>query len=800
MTASSDKRSFRISVTDLAEFCCRRGDLNLGLERTPSAQDGQRGQRLLQADKPAHYQKEISVSGEFGNENFQCILSGRIDGLLPQLKPILSAPQPDKTTGTNTTGSDLESSPPSLTLIEEIKTTYCTQAELPASQQAVHLAQLQLYGALYLQQHPDEPALELQLNYCNLDDESRFGFQSIATRAELENFFSDCIRQYSHWLDLHCQHLNRRNAFLQELAFPFRAFRPGQRALSVQVYRDLRDHTPALYQAATGLGKTAGILYPALKLLGENRFRQIIYVTAKTSGQRSVQQALQQIAQSEHNTHTPLRILFLVARERQCFCDNATTTPCNWQTGFFDRLTAARLHFQQQSHWTSDDLLQLAQQFCLCPHALSRHLLPWVDLVVCDFNYVFDPNARLHDYLDTNEKNIALLVDEAHNLPERARDMFSAQLQQSPLQAAAKQMKKGAPKKRLKQLLQFFPAENSAPTAQNDLPETLATTVTLLAEEWLDWFAQQQWLVFPDDLFETLMTCVRFAKRTQHWQPEDRLITRSDPVPSLEIFCTDPAPRIGNISRQFHGRAFFSGSLLPLEFFAGALNDEPFPSQLNLPSPFPPQHQCTLVVPINTRFDARAHSIAPIAELITTVWNAKPGRYLVSFPSYPYLQDVLHHLQQHHAYLPLLAQTSGTQSNDRFLETLQQSEYLALVIAGGSFAEGLDLQDNKLHGVIIVGTCMPPPSLQRELIREQADAQQHNGFDFAYRFPGINRVIQTAGRVIRSETDRGLVILADDRFTRADTRRQLPAHWQPRIINHLKDLPGPLQEFWSAPV
>lgn len=792
MAAANDKRSFRISATDLAEFCCRRGDLNLGLERTPSAQDGQRGQRLLQSGKPAHYQKEVSVSCEFGSEHFQCILSGRIDGLLPLLAPILDTQ--------NTAEKNHTDAPPALTQIEEIKTTYCTQAKLPASQQAVHLAQLKLYGALYLQQHPDESALELQLNYCNLEDESRFGFHSISTRAELENFFTDCIHKYSDWLNLHCQHLNRRDEFLHTLAFPFRQFRPGQRALSVQVYRDLRDQTPALYQAATGLGKTAGILYPAFKLLGENRFRQIFYVTAKTSGQRSVLQALQQIAQAEHNTRMPLRLLFLVARERQCFCDGATTTPCDWQTGFHDRLTAARLHFQQQSHWSSDDLLQLAQQFRLCPHALSRHLLPWVDLVVCDFNYVFDPNARLHDYLDANEKHIALLVDEAHNLPERARDMFSAQLQQSQLQSAAKQMKKGAPKKHLKQLLQFFPTANATPTAQPQLPEALATTVTLLAEEWLDWFAQQQWLVFPDEMFETLMACVRFARRAQQWQAEDRLITRSDPVPTLEIFCTDPAPRTGNISRQFHSSAFFSGSLLPLEYFARALSDEPFASQLNLPSPFPPQHQCTLIVPINTRFDARAHSVAPIAELITTVWNTRPGRYLVSFPSYPYLQDVLHYLQQHHADLPLLAQTSGTQGNDIFLETLQQSEYLALVIAGGSFAEGLDLQDNKLHGVIIVGTCMPPPSLQRELIREQADAHRHNGFDFAYRYPGLNRVIQTAGRVIRSETDRGLVILADDRFSRADTRRLLPGHWQPRVIAHLKDLPGPLQEFWSAPV
>lgn len=806
-------RQFRISVTELAEFCCRRGDLNLGLERTPSAQDGQRGQRSVQANRPPAYQREISVNATFGDNVFQCTLAGRIDGLLEQttLLEKNSSLEQSRLLDTSPESKRDHSEPTenpaatSHTLLEEIKTTYCSVNDLPPAQKAVHRAQLQLYGALYLQQHSDD-TLTLQLTYFKLDDESQFDFQETASRADLETFYADCIARYSHWLHLQCEHLDRRDAFLQTLPFPFREFRPGQRALSVQAYRDLRDGTPALYQAATGLGKTAGILYPALKLLGENRVRQIFYLTAKTSGQRSLTQALQQIAQSTQpaTASPPLRVLFLGARERQCFCGGATVEPCNWQQGYYDRLPDALLAFQQQALWHSDDLLQLARRFNLCPHQLSRHLLPWVDLVIADFNYVFDPHARLQEYLDTHAKNSALLVDEAHNLPERARDMFSAQLQKPQLQAAAKQIKHAPLKRRFRQLLQQFPASGTPQQAQEQLPETLVNAVTQLAQEWLDWHAQQQWLVFPAELFETMMACVRFARRAQQWQPEDRLISGGDDITAnsnaIEIFCTDPAPRLRVLSHAFSGCVFFSGSLLPLAFFAGALSDEPFSSQLNLPSPFPPRHQCTLVVPINTRFDARAHSIAPIAELITTAWQAKPGRYLVSFPSYPYLQDVLQYLQQQHPALPLLAQTSGTQQADTFLQQLAQDRFLALVIAGGSFAEGLDLQDNKLHGVIVIGTCMPPPSLQRELIRQQADTRQHNGFDFAYRFPGLNRVIQSAGRVIRSETDRGVVILADDRFTRADTRPQLPSHWQLQRVTRIKDLAKPLQEFWSAPV
>lgn len=802
-------RAFRISVTELAEFCCRRGDLNLGLERTPSAQDGQRGQRTVQANRAPAYQREISVNASFGDDFFQCTLAGRIDGLMEQSSLLEKSslldtdPVPKRVSPLPTETPAATSHTLRHTLLEEIKTTYCSATDLPSAQKAVHWAQLQLYGALYLQQHTDE-FLDLQLTYFKLDDESQFDFQETASRTDLETFYADCIARYSHWLRLQCEHLDQRDAFLQTLPFPFHHFRPGQRALSVQAYRDLRDGTPALYQAATGLGKTAGILYPALKLLGENRVRQIFYLTAKTSGQRSLTQALQQIAQSTQpaTASPPLRVLFLGAHERQCFCGGTTVDPCNWQLGYYDRLPDALLAFQQQPLWHGDDLLQLARRFNLCPHQLSRHLLPWVDLVIADFNYVFDPYARLQEHLDTHAKNSALLVDEAHNLPERARDMFSAELQKPQLQAAAKQIKHAPLKRRFRQLLQQFPASGTPQQALDQLPETLVNAVTLLAEEWLDWHAQQQWLVFPAELFDAMMTCVRFARRAQQWQPEDRLINGGDDgnANAIEIFCTDPAPRLRVLSHAFSGCVFFSGSLLPLEFFAGALSDEPFSSQLNLPSPFPSQNQRTLLVPINTRFDARAHSIAPIAELITTLWQAKPGRYLVSFPSYPYLQEVLQHLQQQYPELPLLAQTSGTQQAESFLQQLTQDQFLALVIAGGSFAEGLDLQDNKLHGVIVIGTCMPPPSLQRELIRQQADTRQHNGFDFAYRYPGLNRVIQSAGRVIRSETDRGVVILADDRFTRADTRPQLPSHWQLQRVTRIKDLAKPLQEFWSAPV
>ncbi len=764
----SERPVFRISVSDLADFCCRRGDLNLGLQRSPSAQEGQQGQRTVQKSKTAGYVKEVVVTAEWQQTLFTCLLGGRIDGVLAGDIPLL----------------------------EEIKTTYCSQQELPDAQRAVHWAQLMLYGALYLQTDPAEQ-LHLQLCYLKLDDDSVFTFDKLVTADELQDFYQSCRQDYEQWLHWQCEHWQRRDTFLQGLNFPYSEFRQGQRTLSVQAYRDLRDGQRGLYQAATGLGKTLGILFPALKLLAEQRYRQIWYVTAKTSGQRSVLQALDQL---DHRNDRPVRVLILSARERVCFCNPGPATICEGQKNFFDKWQSIRNDVQQQSHWNPDQLSALARQHNLCPHQLSLQLVPWADLIIADYNYVFDPAVRLSDYLDQHARHIALLVDEAHNLPDRARDMFSISLEQKALVAAAKTTADRTVKKQLKKVQHYFPAADTPAQAFAEPPADIMPALATLTEHWLEWFARQQWLVFPEQLFETLMTCARFAQRLQRWQPEDRWLCYPDhDTQTLAIFCTDPAPQLDVLTARFHAVLYFSGSLQPLEFFARALSQQPFTQMLELPSPFPHSHLLTLVIPVNTRYDARTRSIPTVADMISAVWQARPGRYLVSFPSYQYLQSVREYLQVQHPHLPLLVQgTSMADTTETFVQHLMETPTLALVIAGGRYAEGLDLPDNLLQGVIVVGTCMPPPSLQRELIQAHFQNAGCDGFDFAFRFPGLNRVIQSAGRVIRRETDRGMLILMDDRFTRQELRQHFPAHWQPQRINRPQDLAAPLLAFWQA--
>ncbi|MDY6920749.1 MAG: helicase C-terminal domain-containing protein [Pseudomonadota bacterium] len=752
--------TFRVSVQALARFCCQRGDLNPATERSPTAREGQAGHQRLQAQRPPHYQREQAISLEFQGQLCRWTLAGRMDGLAQTAEE---------------------------TLVEEIKTTYCSAATLPPEQQTVHRAQARLYAAM-LCQHQDLARVRVQLTYLKLDDDTTFAFDETESRDSLLALLEDCRQQYTRWLDAHCRHLQRRNPALERAGFPFASYRPGQRSLSVALYRALRDGHSGLYHAPTGLGKTLATLFPALKHLGAGTVRQIWYLTAKNSGHNSVRQALSRL-----NEGLPLRLLYLQARERQCAgCSPDPATPCPARQQYFDRLPAAREAFQLHHRFHEAELAALARKYRLCPHQLSRDLLPWVDLVVADYNYVFDPYSRLVDS-SGHPRQIAVLLDEAHNLPERAREMFSEDLALARLTTLRRRVTDAPLKRRLGRLQRTLRAIISEPPAH--LTEATVEQLGLTAQAVLDWFSGETWLLFPEELFEAIMGLWRFAQKAHQATTEDALITWEAP-PRIELFCTDPAPHLDRVRAELHSCHYFSGSLLPSEFFQRSISRSPLPTQLVLPSPFPPRHQCTLVAPINTRYGQREQSVPRITGLLQALWRLRPGRYLMAAPSYHYLNAIVAPLVAA-AELPLLLQpqTRDAAQRQAFLQALAQPAYLAGVIAGGLFAEGIDLEQVKLDGVIIIGTCQPPPSPQRALIHQHYDSDGQRGFDFAYRYPGLNKVIQTAGRLIRSEQDRGLVLLVDDRFCHSGHQALLPAHWQPQIVQNSQDLARCLKAF-----
>lgn len=763
------RRHFRLSITGLAHFCCRWGDLAYGQERTPTAQQGMEGHQRLQAQRPLLYQREVSIKTSVEARHCSWVLAGRLDGL-----------QPDYQQQNNT-------------LLEEIKTTYYTDATLPRPQYDVHLAQARLYGALLCQQQ-NLNTLTLRLTYLNLEDNTTFQREQDVSATELTGFLQDCLQQYSDWLDQYCQYLDQRDQSLQTEPFPFADYRSGQRALSITVYRNIRDQQNGIYHAPTGLGKTMGFLYPTLKQLGEGNIRQIWYLTAKNSGHNSVRQALELLS-----PQLAIRALFLQAREKLCpGCSSGEPEGCTFQKGYFDRLPAARRAFQQRRRFLHQDLVDLAHEHTLCAHQLGRDLLPWMDVVIADYNYVFDPYTRLGDALE-NSKNLCLLVDEAHNLPDRARLMFSAELPQACLRQLQNAVTVAPLQKRLRSIERQIGSLIRS-TEPQTLSSKLCQLLTNTAEALNEWFAQQNWLLYPGDLFEQVMTLWRFAQRANHLQAEDVILCSQQPD-RIQIYCTDPSTQLERLYQSFHSCHFFSGSLLPLDYFQRSISTQPLATRLQLASPFPGQHLCTLIAPVNTRYQYRQQSMDQIVALLNAMWQARPGRYLMALPSYEYLQEVMSVLEQT-STIPLQCQPNSSDPLTRqaFHDLLQEPNYLAGVIAGGLFAEGLDLGSTKLDGVIIIGTCMPPPSQEREQIKNHFSSLQLDGFDFAYRYPGINRVIQSAGRLIRSEQDRGLVLLMDDRFHQPRYRQLMPDHWQPKLVKNPQELNVALTAFYRTDV
>jgi len=767
------KPQYSVSITDLAHFCCRSGDLNpVSEQRTPTAQEGLAGQKMLQSRRPAHYQAEVSVQAKFETACTTWTLKGRADG-------VIAAPK---------------------YLVEEIKTTYFSQARLPATQQQLHLAQTRLYAALLLQQNA-LTSIEVVLTYLYLEDETEYSFQTTEVAESLNQFLHLCVEQFGNWLDAYSQYLDTRNQSLELLTFPYQDYRPGQRQLSVTLYRDIRDKRNGLYHAPTGLGKTTAMLFPALKQLRAQAIKQVWYLTAKNSGQKSVKQTMNALQTQQPS----LRVLFLQAKVSQCPCLvgpetepefklGNTPQQCRFQTGYYDRLEQARNQFRERSNFSDADLLRLSQEFDLCPHQLSRDLLPWVDLVVADYNYVFDPQARLQEYLTKQSKYISLLVDEAHNLPDRARDMFSASLSSTQLMRIEQSVSSSAMKKAIKQLQKQLKKVINQTEDGHQLGTTFRNLLKSTTDRLLEWFAESNASTAAPELFEPLMQLWQFATRAQTFDDKDALIRTPEPG-SVRIFCTDPAPRLNRIADGFHSVHYFSGSLLPQAYFSRSFSQTPFASQLILESPFPPQHQRTLIRPVNTRYPQRQQSAPLIAQTIATLWSAHPGRYLLAFPSFEYLDLVARHLD---SSLPILIQPGVGKLKQRreFLRALEQTEYLAMVIAGGIFAEGIDLQHNKLSGVLIVGTCLPPPSAEQDLIKQRFDQEGLPGFDFAYRYPGLNKVIQTAGRLIRSDEDQGVVVLIDDRYTQNQYRRLLPIQWRPSVVATEQKLRALVEDFF----
>jgi Rad3-related DNA helicase len=875
------KYAISISVRELVEFVLRTGDL--GADRDffgpTRALEGTRGHQRLQASRPAGYEAEVPLSFPIETATLALNICGRVDGILVA---------------------------PDSVLIEEIKTV---RRGWSGEADPLHWAQAKAYAFMYLTQRGLE-RIEVQLTYLDLDSETVTPFRRSFDAQELRDFFHEVTRVYVAWLSEQIDWWRLRDDSIRALAFPFPQFRAGQRALMSAASGVLSGGGNLFAEAPTGIGKTIAVLFPAVKALEQGVITKVFYLTAKTVGRTVAEKAFADLRVSGLR----LRTLTFTAREKLCFnngqpCDVRT---CPYAVGYYDRVKTAIRGALNQETLTRPALEELARGHQVCPAALGADVAQWVDALICDYNYVFDPKVYFRRFFDQKHGDYAFLIDEAHNLVDRSREMFSAELTEREFREASKALQKHLPplaRQMAKIAKQFsglatgsssagsmqsklgstralacpdrrlagqgrlgtqsqnsdlfdgtvvagegaahstrgrvrspsglnrhgsespsnlgqascLPPDSSQRTprrqagslpygddslafAQKEPPNGLAPLLRAFLTKAEEWLAQNTPALFRDDLLTLYFRTTDFLRTLDLCDERyATLVEARRDTTRLRLYCLDPTSFIQAAIRRGRSAIFFSATLSPIDYFRDAFGRAEEDAVLRLPSPFPGENLRVVIAnSIATDFKRRASTVQEVARAIGALTQAKPGNYLVYFPSYQYLDQVLRIYVELFPLVSTLAQAPGMpeEAREAFLKAFRSDHEQTLVgfaVMGGIFGEGIDLVGERLIGAVVVGVGLPQLCLERNLIRAHFDEKNGAGFEYAYLFPGLTRVCQAAGRVIRSERDRGVVLLIDTRFAERRYRDLLPEWWQPDYAGKLEEISAALGRFWAVP-
>lgn len=763
-----EQLSYRIAVRALCEFTAREGDLDLRFTPAPSAQEGIAGHHTVVSRRGAHYVSELPLAGQYR----QLLVSGRADGY-----------------------------DPAANLLEEIKTHRGKVESIADNQRTLHWAQVKVYGWLLCAQQ-DLPQIDLAVVYYNVNTQKETACNRRYSAAELRAFFELQCQRFLAWARQEHAHRRARDASLKQLQFPWPRFRTGQRQLATAVYRAARDGQTLMAQATTGIGKTLGTLFPQLKAFPDQRLDRLFFLTARTPGRQLALDALALLHRQQ--TEMPLRVLEHVARDKACeYPDRACHgESCPLARGFYDRLPAARQAAVEQ-HWlTHEAVREIALAHQICPYYLSQELCRWADVVVADYNYYFDMSALLYALTVVNDWRVTLLVDEAHNLIERGRSMYTAELDQQRFLALRHSAPSGL-KRALDRLHRHWNRlireQQHEYQVQPLLPDLFILSLQKLVSAITDHLTDQPEgndAVLLRFYLDALLFC-RLAEQFGEHSLFD-ISLRGQPgrrrVSTLCLRNLLPAPFLQSRFAAAHSSTLFSATLSPAQYQQDMLGLPEATRWLNVASPFSAEQlQVRYVSNLSTRYRHRADSLLPICEVIVRQYRERPGNYLAFFSSYSYLQQVLEVLQSNWPAIPLRVQSPNMDEAARraYIEGFtDRSQWVGFAVLGGIFGEGIDLPGDRLVGAFIATLGLPQLNPVTEQIRDRMDTLFGHGYDYAYRFPGLQKVVQAAGRVIRGPEDQGVVWLLDDRFGQHQVRQLLPDWWQLQRYQ-LQPLPPP---------
>ncbi len=845
MSEERKKTEIKVSVRNVIEFIMRSGDLESGFIGNSRAVEGTRAHQKVQNSRDkAIYSSEVALSHSIEYDKFSLTISGRADGII------------------NKEGN---------VIIDEIKSTNKSLDDIDEEYNSLHWGQVMFYAYFYALDYSLKN-IGVQLTYFQLETEETKEFNRIYSLKELENFFEEVISKYLFWADYSFTWREKRNNSIDLLQFPFSSYRKGQRQLAISVYKTIVDKRKIYIQAPTGIGKTISTIFPAIKAMEKKNHEKIFYLTAKTVTRQVVEENLQLLYKQD----LEFKAVTLTAKDKICFQEESDCNPdiCPFASGYYDRINEAIEAILAEENLISREKIEkYAKDYKVCPFEYSLDIALWVDMVICDYNYVFDPRVGLKRFFADDGGNYIFLIDEAHNLIDRARDMYSAELNldnllelkevfstnrnlinkgkkgkifnqflayldklivlmdsyMEQLSGRESYVQKEEPLEyqailngfisKAEELLTLNKKEDGAQISSKTIVKkdkdynyydinsySINDMVELLLNEYFNvLFFMKIMEVYDENFIVYYQQGEGLLNNANHYMSTDKNISNQVLTNfKIKLFCLDPKQQLQAILKKGKAAIFFSATLTPLGYHRQILGGSNEDYLLDLMSPFDTNNLCLLMAPnISTKYSRRANGYTNIADYIAAISKRKEGNYLVFFPSYAYMSEVYEVFIRKYPDYKTIIQSRDMTEKERYtyLENFHSSSTKAIIgfaVLGGIFSEGVDLKGDKLLGSIVVGVAHPKICLERDLIKGFFQKRDGTGYEFAYLYPGINKVLQAAGRTIRTETDRGIILLIGERFLTTRYQKMLPGWWNEnkKIILSTTDINKELLHFW----
>ncbi|WP_078593072.1 ATP-dependent DNA helicase [Evansella clarkii] len=760
-------REIRISVRPLVEYAFRSGSIDAALQvKNTALLDGVKTHQRVQGQYGVNDRKEVPLECTVEYKDFTFQIEGRCDGLLKD--------EEGKVT------------------IDEIKSSQRGVGQINAEGNEVHWAQAKLYGFMYAKDHRLED-IAVQVTYADVDSDEIKSAKKVFTLTELEMFLYKVLDEYIKFASVKAAYEEVRQASVKQLNFPFAEYREGQRKLAASVYQTILDKKKLYVKAPTGIGKTISTVFPAVKAIGEGKISKVVYVTAKTITRTVAEETFDLLREKGLRMKT----CTITAKDKVCFKEETICQPdyCEFADGYYDRINGAILDiFENEDKYDRETIERYARKHTVCPFEFSLDLSMVADGIICDYNYIFDPRVALRRLSDSNRKNYTLLVDEAHNLVDRARSMYSASLNKSDF-LSVKRLFTGKDKGistvageinsyLLKLKKEEIPDERY--TTRQTKPAELEELLEGFLEACEAWLLENRGSDLYEDLLEVYFNANNYMKICRLY--DDHFITYLEQFKSeviVKILCLNPSRLLKEYTKNYRGSVFFSATLIPGHYYKDMLGGTEDDYTLALTSPFDKDNLDVSIAGISVRYKDRERTSGKIADLIykTVAEQGRKGNSLVFFPSYQYMNLIFEEFTEKYPDVPVLVQegSMNEEERERFLQEFKSGNEGVLAgfaVLGGIFSEGIDLKGDRLGGVVIIGTGLPQFNTEQEIMKEYFQTAGKNGYDYAYVYPGISKVLQAGGRLIRTETDTGTLLLIDDRFLTPKYQQLLPAEWR----------------------